>query len=53
MTGDSGVGKTSLLVRYANGTFTDKWISTIGVDFRIKNIELDGKIIKLQVNGEN
>ena len=42
--GDSGVGITCLLLRFA-----DSYISTIGVDFKIRTIELDGKTIKLQI----
>lgn len=38
--GDSGVGKTSLLTREATDTFTEKYIATIGVDFRIKTYDL-------------
>jgi len=49
MIGDSGVGKTCLLLRYANDSFSPTFITTIGIDFKIKNIEVDGKRIKLQI----
>jgi len=49
MIGDSGVGKTCLLLRYANDQFSPTFITTIGIDFKIKNIILDGKRIKLQI----
>jgi Ras-related protein Rab-8A len=45
----AGVGKTCLLLRYANDSFSPTFITTIGIDFKIKNIVLDGKRIKLQV----
>ena len=45
----AGVGKTCLLLRYANDSFSPTFITTIGIDFKIKNIELDGKRIKLQI----
>merc|ERR1712196_624138 len=38
-----------LLLRYANQSFSPTFITTIGIDFKIKNIELDGKRIKLQI----
>jgi len=47
--GDSGVGKSCLLLRFADDTYTDSYISTIGVDFKIRTVELDGKTIKLQI----
>ncbi|KAJ2627407.1 ras GTPase [Coemansia sp. RSA 1290] len=47
--GDSGVGKSCLLLRFADDTYTESYISTIGVDFKIRTIELDGKVVKLQI----
>ena len=48
--GDSCTGKTCLLVRYKDGAFlNNNFISTVGIDYRNKVIELDGKKIKLQV----
>jgi Ras-related protein Rab-1A len=47
--GDSGVGKSSLLLQYIDSIYADNYISTIGVDFKIKTIDLDGKQIKLQI----
>ena len=49
MIGDSGVGKTCLLLRYANDSFSPTFITTIGIDFKIKNIEVDQKRVKLQI----
>lgn len=43
------MGKTCLLLRYANDSFSPTFITTIGIDFKIKNIELDNKKVKLQV----
>ena len=47
--GDSGVGKSCLLVRFADDAFSQSFITTIGIDFKIRTIELDGKRIKLQI----
>ena len=45
----AGVGKTCLLLRYANNSFSPTFITTIGIDFKIKTISVDDKRIKLQV----
>ena len=47
--GDSGVGKSSLLTQYVEDDFHDVFISTIGIDFRNKTLEIDGKRIKLRI----
>eukprot|EP00933_Yihiella_yeosuensis_P045093 TRINITY_DN40409_c0_g1_i1.p1 TRINITY_DN40409_c0_g1~~TRINITY_DN40409_c0_g1_i1.p1 ORF type:complete len:215 (-),score=57.29 TRINITY_DN40409_c0_g1_i1:95-739(-) len=47
--GDSGAGKSSLLLRFADDAFTDSYITTIGVDFRFKTIQVEKKTIKLQI----
>ena len=51
--GDSGTGKSSILCRFCDGFFSDNFISTIGVDFKIKTIAIDDKIIKLQVRSRS
>ncbi|XP_029652212.1 ras-related protein Rab-37-like isoform X1 [Octopus sinensis] len=48
--GDSGVGKTCLLVQFKDGTFlSGSFISTVGIDFRNKVVDIDGTKIKLQI----
>ena len=47
--GDSGVGKTSLLLRFSEDSFTTSFISTIGIDFKIKKVMIDEKCCKLQI----
>ncbi|KAL9229330.1 hypothetical protein vseg_004808 [Gypsophila vaccaria] len=47
--GDSSVGKSCLLLRFADDSYVDSYISTIGVDFKIRTIELEGKTVKLQI----
>uniref|UniRef100_A0A8C9W9D4 small monomeric GTPase n=1 Tax=Scleropages formosus TaxID=113540 RepID=A0A8C9W9D4_SCLFO len=50
LVGDSGVGKTCLLVRFKDGAFlAGSFISTVGIDFRNKVLNLDGVKIKLQI----
>uniref|UniRef100_T1JFW5 Ras-related protein Rab-43 n=1 Tax=Strigamia maritima TaxID=126957 RepID=T1JFW5_STRMM len=47
--GDSGVGKTSVVQRFKSGTFIERHGNTIGVDFAMKEMIVDGKKIKLQI----
>ena len=47
--GDSGVGKTCLIIRFAEDNFNNTYISTIGIDFKIHTVDIEGKKIKLQV----
>ena len=47
--GDSNTGKTSLINRFVNKTFDEKYLCTIGVDFFMKTIEVDEQTIKLQI----
>ena len=47
--GDSDVGKSSLILRYTDDTFNSKLINSIGVDFKMKKKEIDGKIVKVQI----
>ena len=49
LVGDSGVGKTSISLRYAENSFTPNVISAIGIDYRVRTIEFRGKKIKLQI----
>ncbi|OQR93783.1 Rab1 family GTPase [Achlya hypogyna] len=47
--GDSGVGKSCLLLRFADDAFTESYITTIGVDFRFRTVKIDKKTVKLQI----
>ena len=47
--GDSGVGKSCLLLRFADDSFTESYISTIGVDFRFRTVKVGEKYVKLQI----
>ena len=47
--GNTHVGKTSLMMRYADDTFRTKHISTIGVDFKIVNVKIGDTCVKLQI----
>lgn len=47
--GDSGVGKTSFVQRFCNDSFRESFNTTIGVDFQVKLLSIDGRIIALQL----
>ena len=47
--GNTGVGKTSLLLRLTDNTFNDQTITSIGVDFKVRYYELNGETIKVQI----
>ena len=47
--GDSSVGKSCLLLRFADDSFTESYISTIGVDFRFRTVKIEDKTVKLQI----
>ena len=47
--GNSSVGKTSFLFRYADDSFTSAFVSTVGIDFKVKTVFRNDKRIKLQI----
>ena len=47
--GDTGVGKTCIILRYVDNHFSKNMLSTIGVDFKTKTIRLRQRQIKLQI----
>ncbi|CAF1212353.1 unnamed protein product [Rotaria magnacalcarata] len=47
--GDSGVGKSSLMVRFVDDIFTPAYITTIGVDFKMSTINVDGHQCRIQI----
>ncbi|XP_075928579.1 ras-related protein Rab-35 [Petromyzon marinus] len=47
--GDSGVGKSSLLLRFSDNVFSGSHITTIGVDFKIRTMDVGGERVKLQI----
>ncbi|XP_037652223.1 ras-related protein Rab-15-like [Sebastes umbrosus] len=49
MLGDSGVGKTCMLRRFTESDFDPSHISTIGVDFKMKTLEVDGVKVRVQI----
>ena len=47
--GDSSVGKSCLLIRFADDDFTDNYVTTIGVDFRFRTLRIEDYSVKLQI----
>jgi len=47
--GQSGVGKSSLLLRFTDDVFDPDQPATIGVDFKVKTIDVDGNLVKLAI----
>ena len=47
--GDSGVGKSNILLRYIYNSFSEEFKTTVGVEFGAKNIEIDKKIYRIQI----
>ena len=47
--GNSSVGKSSLLLRFVDNQWNDLFVPTIGVDFKIRTMEIDNKNVKLQI----
>ena len=47
--GDSGVGKSNILLQYINGKFNEDFKATVGVEFGAKNIEINGRIYRIQI----
>lgn len=45
--GDSNVGKTCVVHRFKSGQYSSKQQNTIGVDFTVRSLELDGKTVKV------
>uniref|UniRef100_A0A915KN03 Uncharacterized protein n=1 Tax=Romanomermis culicivorax TaxID=13658 RepID=A0A915KN03_ROMCU len=49
MVGDSGVGKSSLIMRLVKDVYRPSLQSTLGVDFHVKMVHVDGNVVALQL----
>ncbi|EDW45770.1 ras-related protein RIC1 [Drosophila sechellia] len=47
--GDCGVGKSCLLMRFSDDRFTEKYVCTVGIDFRVRSVEVTGRMVMLQI----
>ena len=47
--GNTAVGKSALLVQYAESAFQESYVSTIGIDFKVRTIDVEGQRVKLQI----
>jgi GTPase SAR1 family protein len=45
--GDANVGKSSLMLSFTEGEFKEGLVGTAGVDYKLKNIEYEGKSLKI------
>ncbi|CAG2204471.1 RAB15 [Mytilus edulis] len=49
LVGETGVGKTCLLCKYINQDFISAHISTIGIDFKMKTLQINDRVVKVQI----
>ncbi|CAH8519062.1 unnamed protein product [Heterobilharzia americana] len=49
LAGDSEVGKTSLLIRMCDNIFTSSSVTTIGIDMKMRSVEVDGRKAMMQI----
>ena len=54
ITGDTSVGKSALLFRFSDNVFNESWLPTIGVDFKLRNLNVKNsenvnKLVKLSI----
>ena len=47
--GESQIGKTSIIQRYVKNNFNLSYITTVGIDFQLKTLEINNKTVKLQI----
>lgn len=47
--GDSGVGKTNILLKLCNNVFRNNYVATIGIDFQTKELKVDDMAVRLQI----
>lgn len=47
--GNSCVGKSNILLRFSENVFHETFLPTIGVDFKIKNVDVNDKLVKLHI----
>ena len=47
--GDSGVGKTNIILRFCENNFVPTHLTTIGIDFKVKSLDIDGKRETIQI----
>jgi len=49
MLGDTGVGKSSLVISYSDGEFQPNMIGTMGIDHKVKTLKLMKKLVKVEI----